>query len=122
MKHSYSGISLNILALLSLFLLLAAVVHLFSSSIRNIENRKNALLLADQIMSSWSGSDYPEIGAFSTTAVSGNVQYGIRRTVIDVSPGVREMHVYVKRDGDCDVELVRKFYDQELQNIRMEEI
>ena len=117
MKRSFSGIYLSILALLSVFLLLVMVVNLFSDRIRSIEIRKNALLLADQILSSWSGGDYPEIGAFSTTAVSGNVQYQISRTVFEISPGVREMHVYVKRNGESNIELVKNFYNQEIQNL-----
>jgi hypothetical protein len=117
MKRSFLNSSSRILVLLSVFLILVLVVLLFTNRIRSIEDRRNALLLADQILSSWSRSDYPEVGVFNSTSVSGSVQYGIRRTVIEISPGIREMHVYVKRNNGSDIELVKKFYDQEIRNL-----
>ena len=116
MVHSFLSSSFRILVLLSVFLILVFVVLLFTNRIRSIGDRKNALLLASQVLSSWSRSDYPEVGVFNSTAVSGSVQYGIRRTVIEISPGIREMHIYVKRNSGSDIELVKKFYSQEIRN------
>jgi hypothetical protein len=117
MKNSFLNGSFRVLALFSVFLMLVLLVFLITSRIRNIEDRKNALLLAGQILTSWSRSDYPEIGVYNSTAVSGSVQYGIRRIVSEVSPGIREMHLYVRRNNDIGIELVKKFYDQEKQNL-----
>ena len=119
MQHSLSGsLFRGLIVLSSIFLLLTLVLLLFSDSIRNMEDRKNALLLANQILSTWSGSFYPEVGVYDSTAISGGVQYGIRRTVSEVSPGIREMHLYVGRnDGSNRIELVRKYYDLEIRNI-----
>jgi len=113
MKRAFSGSFFRGLIILSsIFLLLTLVLLLFANSIRNMEDRKNALLLANQIFSTLNGSSYPEVGVFDSTAVSGGVQYGIRRTVSEVSPGIREMHIYVGRnDGSNRIELVRKYYD-----------
>lgn len=113
MKRAFSGSFFRgFIILSSIFLLLTLVLLLFANSIRNMEDRKNALLLANQIFSTLSGSFYPEVGVFDSTAVSGGVQYGIRRTVSEVSPGIREMHIYVGRnDGSNRIELVRKYYD-----------
>ncbi len=119
MKLSLSGSFFRGLAILSsIFLLLTLVLLLFADRIRNVEDRRNALLLANQIFSSFSGSFYPEVGVYDSTAVSGSVQYGIRRTVSEVSPGIREMHIYVGRnDGSNRIELVRKYYDLEIRNL-----
>ncbi|MCK5116719.1 MAG: hypothetical protein KAR44_08970 [Candidatus Aegiribacteria sp.] len=119
MKRSLSGSFFRGLIILSsVFLLLTLVLLLFAESIRNVEDRKNALLLANQIFSTLSGSFYPEVGVYDSSAVSGGVQYGIRRTVSEVSPGIREMHIYVGRnDGSNRIELVRKYYDLENRNL-----
>lgn len=119
MKHYFSGSLFRGLVILSsIFLLLTLVLLLFSGSIRNVEDRKNALLLANQIFSTWSGSFYPEVGVYDSTAVSGGIQYGIRRTVSEVSPGIREMHIYVGRnDGSNRIELVRNYYDLEIRSL-----
>ena len=116
MKLSLSGgFFRGFIILYSIFLLLILVLMLFSNSIRNVEDRKNALLLSNRIFSTCSGSFYPEIGVYDSTAVSGSIQYGIRRTVNEVSPGIREMHIYVGRtDGSNRIELVRKYYDLEI--------
>ncbi|RKZ07865.1 hypothetical protein DRQ25_10515 [Candidatus Fermentibacteria bacterium] len=113
MKRAFSGSFFRGLIILSsVFLLLTLVLLLFANSIRNMEDRKNALLLANQIFSTLNGSFYPEVGVFDSTAVSGGVQYGIRRTVSEVSSGIREMHIYVGRnDGSNRIVLVRKYYD-----------
>jgi len=113
MKRAFSGSFFRGLIILSsIFLLLTLVLLLFANSIRNMEDRKNALLLANQIFSTLNGSFYPEVGVFDSTAVSGGVQYGIRRTVSEVSSGIREMHIYVGRnDGSNRIVLVRKYYD-----------
>jgi hypothetical protein len=97
--------------MLLLFTLLAFVTFLFSDRISDIEGRKNALLLADQIVSSWDQDDYPEIGVFDSTAVSGVSEFEIRRIVSEVSPGVREMHVYIGNVESSRLELVRRFYE-----------
>ncbi len=119
MKRSLSGSFFRGLIILSsIFLLLTLVLLLFSNSIRNVEDRKNALLLANQIFSTCSESFYPEVGVYDSTAVSGVVQYEIRRTVSEISPGIREMHLYVGRnDGSNRIELVRKYYDLEIRNL-----
>ncbi len=119
MKRSFSGsIFRGLIILSSVFLLLTLVLLLFAESIRNVEDRKNALLLANQIFSTWSESFYPEVGVYDSTAISGGVQYGIRRIVSEVSPGIREMYLYVGRnDGSNRIELVRKYYDLEIRNL-----
>ena len=116
MKYSLSGSFFRGLIILSsVFLLLTLVLLLFAESIRNVEDRKNALLLANQIISTCNESFYPDVGVYDSTAVSGGVQYGIRRTVSEVSPGIREMHIYVGRnDGSNRIELVRNYYDLEI--------
>lgn len=119
MKRAFSvNFFRGLIILTSVFLVLILVMLLFEDSIRNVEDRRNALLLASQIFSTLSGSYYPEVGVYDSTAVSGGVQYGIRRTVSEISPGIREMHIYVGRnDGSNRIELVRKYYDLEIRNL-----
>ena len=119
MKYSLSGSFLRGLIILSsVFLLLTLVLLLFADSIRNVEDRKNALLLANQFFSTCSESFYPDVGVYDSTASSTLVTITLRHAVSEVSPGVRAMHIYVGRnDGSNRIELVRKYYDLEIRNL-----
>ncbi|MBN2586425.1 MAG: hypothetical protein JXA64_08075 [Candidatus Fermentibacteraceae bacterium] len=97
--------------LLVVFVLLGVLLVMFTSRMRELEARKNALLLAGQIVSEWSEIDYPQTGVFDSTAIAGGIRFDIRRTVIEPSPGVREMRLYIGRDGGRSIELARKFAD-----------
>lgn len=82
---------------------------MYNTRISELENRKNALLLAGQLISRWDGMENSATGIFDTTAVVGGIRFDVRRTVSEVTPGIMEMRLYIGEDGDWSVELARRF-------------
>ena len=60
------------LGLASAALLLGTVVFVFTGRIQELEDRRNALLLASTMVAEWEGVRYPETGIFDSTAVAGS--------------------------------------------------
>jgi len=91
------------------FLLLTGVLLTYRERMERQEKRRGALMVAGGVLYRWDGRDFPETGVFDSTVLVGETLFQVRRTVRDVSPGVREMKLFVGEEGDRYVELTRLF-------------
>lgn len=97
------------------FLLILSVMSilmiLFSGQVGMVDERRNALLLAGQVVAGWEDRGWPDTGIHDSTVVSGDRGFRIRRVVTELLPGVREMRLLISSEERTSIELVRRFYD-----------
>ncbi len=66
-----------------------------------------------QLVGKPNSGNLPEAGVFLDTENIRGIEFGIRKTVIAISPGIRELNVSVNYENNVCVELVRRFYGME---------
>ncbi len=92
---------------------LAFALNYFVQGSRRIEQRRSALLIANSVVSSYNSGNLPETGVFLDTENTGGLEFRIRQTVTEISPGILELSVSVNCENNVGVKLVRRFYGME---------
>ena len=86
---------------------------LFSEQVGRVDERRNAIFLASQIITRWDELDWPDTGMHDSAVVSGDEEFRIRRVVTEILPGVREMRLLISSDERTSIEIIRRFYNDE---------
>lgn len=91
----------------------AFALNFFVQGSIRIEQRRSALLIANSVISSYNSGNLPEAGVFLDTESIGGMEFEIRKTVTQISPGIRELSVSVNCENNAGVELVKRIYGME---------
>lgn len=112
MRGSSAGTGVRIVTgLTAAAVTLTVLLWLFTGRMESMRDRRDALLLAGSVIASMEGAPFPETGLFDSATVAGGCRMRIRRVVSEVSPGVREMRLFVGKERGTEIELVRRYYD-----------
>jgi len=86
----------------------------FSGTVNDMEFRRGALLLASRAALEFQDEDYPDVGISISSVRSGGRVYSVQRSIVELSPGVREMRIFVGQ-GEDGIEFIRRFYSEETE-------